>query len=188
MSMRALPCLLALVLGVGAALLVSCGGTSGQIPAGDASQLKGHLDQVDAAVAQRNCPAADSALQQARRDLASLDNKGTAVDGRLRSRLRDGVEKLDAQANMECEQDATTTTTTVATTTTEVPTQTAPPEPVPTQTETTSVPTAPTEPPTDTTTVPVPPVSTTTTPKGTGGITPDPGALGDGGNPPGNAP
>jgi len=157
---------------VGAALLVSCGGTSGQIPAGDASQLKGHLDQVDAAVAQRNCPAADSALQQARRDLASLDNKGTAVDGRLRSRLRDGVEKLDAQANMECEQDAPTT----------------PPEPVPTQTETTSVPTAPTEPPTDTTTVPVPPVSTTTTPKGTGGITPDPGALGDGGNPPGNAP
>lgn len=177
MRMRALPCVLALLLGVGAALLVSCGGSSGQIPANDAAQLKGHLDEIGAAVAQRHCQAADAALSRARSDLTNLDDMGTKIDGRLRSRLRDGVDKLERRATVECKPATETTTQTIETTSTAVPTQTVPTVSVPTETTTA---TTPTQPPPDTTTTPVPP-TTTITPGGTGGIPSDPG----GGVPPG---
>ena len=69
---RVLPHLLAAVLGVSAALLAACGSTtSGGVPQGDASVLKGQLEDVRQRVADGQCGGLSGQL----RDV------DTAIDG-----------------------------------------------------------------------------------------------------------
>jgi hypothetical protein len=184
------------VLGVGAALLVACGGTTKLIPAQNASQLTTDFDLVASAVAAGHCgPTLTTAIAQTRSDLASLP---TTIDPRLASALQAGARTLTQRAQVECTQQSTTTTPTTTTPTTTTPTTTTPTTTTPTTTTptitlttpTTTTPTTTT--PTDTTTT----GSTPTTPvPDNGGGTPAPngstggpaggtagGTLGGGGN------
>jgi hypothetical protein len=163
---QALPYLLAFVLGLGAAGLAACGGKTNpaMIPASNASELRGHLDDVLSAIDSEDCTGAQRAIDQVRSDLQSLPS-GTSQ--RLQDRLKEGADKLATQAAKEC-QATTTTATTATTTTTTIPTTT---------TETTTTDTVPTTtttettPPITTTTETTPPITTTTPPSDPGGVT-----------------
>ena len=152
---QALPYLLAFVLGLGTAGLAACGGKENpaMLPAANASELKGHLDDVLAAIESEECGDTRRALAQVRADLESLPSR---TSERLQARLREAVSELDDQAAKECVGTTATETTT---------TETAPPvttETVPTVT-TTTVPTTPPE--TTPTTTPTTPTTTPTTPQ-----------------------
>jgi cell division protein FtsN len=168
MSMRpALPFLLALVLGVSAALLVACGSSASDrkklIPPRSADRLKTALSDVRSAVDSGNCTSAERAIARARGVLVNLPS---AVDAQLVARLRQGIDNLQKIAPNECKQHQTTSTATTTQTTT-------PPATTPTTatTDTTTTPTTPTTATTDTTTTPTtgttttaPPATTTTAP------------------------
>jgi len=156
---RALPYLLAFGLGIGSAVgLAACGGKTNpaMIPAANADQLRGDLDDVLSAIDSHDCNDAGKAIDQVRSDLVELP-PGTSK--RLRERLDEGVGRLSKQADEECKPKTTSTETTTPTITETVPTTTTPAT-VPTTT-------TPTE---TTTTPPVPTTPTTTTPPAT---TPD---------------
>ena len=158
---RALPYLLALVLGVAAALAVGCGSRSNLIPSSDAQALKNDLAQVKQAVGGGDCGAAEAALSRARRDALALP---PTVDRRLRRRINQFIAALAQSVPRDCQNPTTTDTTptdTTPTTTETTPTTTAT---TPTTTETTPTTTTPTT-PTDTT----PPTTDTTPSDGTGG-------------------
>jgi len=162
---KALPFVLAFVLGLGAAGLAACGAKTNpaMIPADNAAELQDHLDEVLQAIDSEDCGDAGRAIEQVRSDLRSLPS-GTSQ--RLQERLEEGVAKLAEQADEEC-QETTTTTETKTTTTETLPTtttETVPPETVPPET-------TPTTPPETTPTTPTtPPETTPTTPPDTGGV------------------
>ncbi len=178
MSMRsALPLLLALVLGVCTAVLAACGSSSDDrkqfIPPRSAARLSNALSDVRSAVADGNCETAARAIARARGVLVNLPS---AVDDRLVSRLRQGINNLEKVAPEECQknQDTTSTETTTETTT---PTETNT-TPTTATTDTTTTPTATTDttttPTTTTGTTTVPPATTTTAPADTSGGTTTP--------------
>jgi hypothetical protein len=137
------------VLGVAAALLVACGGSNQKLlPPVSADRVKNHLAEIRQALDQQDCPKAEAGVRSLYSDLARIPN---TVDRRLRTRLREGIDKLSARVPTDCQQ-PTTTTDTVPTTTTTVPT-----------TETTPPDTTTTTTPTDTTTTTTPTDTTTTT-------------------------
>jgi cell division septation protein DedD len=164
--------LVASVLGVGAALLVSCG-TSGKglIPTGNAGPLQSDFEAVarDAQNGNGRCTATEAAIAKTEQDFGALP---AMVDAGLRSRLREGITNLRTHALEVCAQplpQATVTTTAPRTTTSTQTTSTTP-----TVTQTTPTQTAP----------------TTSTPTTTGpGGTPAPGseASPGAGNEPGGA-
>jgi hypothetical protein len=158
---RAVPYLVAALLGVGAALLAACGSTtSGGVPQGDGAVLKGQLEDVRQRVAAGQCDGLSSQL----RDVdGAIDGLPQSVDARLVSALRKGSDRLQGTAVSDCntnhlkaQAETTTTPTLTDTTPTETDTTTVPPD-----TTTTPPPTATTPPdttPPDTTTVvPEPP-------------------------------
>jgi len=155
--------LLAGLLGVAAALLVSCG-SSGKnlIPVGDAGPLQSDFESVRQAAENGNgsCAATEEALLKTDQDFGALPS---TVDAGLRNTLRQGITNLRARALVLCAQPLaqTTTTSTAPTTTTSTPTITA----TPTVTQ-----------PTSTTTTPAPATTTTPTTSSPGGGTPAPGA------------
>jgi hypothetical protein len=156
---RTLPYLLALVLGVGAALLAACGQTTrGGIPAADASGLKRQLDNVRQRVADGRC---DQLAGQLREVNNRIDELPRSVDARLVKALRNGADRLQRRAVEDCNANSVPTETQTTPTVTEtVPTQTetAPPETTTTPPETTTTPPdTTTSPPPPTTTEPVPP-------------------------------
>ncbi len=161
MSMRrGLPHLVALVLGIAAALLAACGSsTKGGIPQADASDIKSQLEDVRSRVADGNC---DELPGQLRQVSSAIDALPRSVDNRLVSALRDGADRLQGRAVQDCNDNNTPTETqTTAPPPQTVPTatQTQPPPETTTDTapaETTTEPPATTEPPTATVT-PVPP-------------------------------
>jgi len=145
--LRALPYAIALLLGVGAAVLSACGeSTRGGIPAADASDLKSQLEDVRQRVADGRCDELDGQLRQV--DTA-IDDLPRSVAARLVKALRDGADRLQRSAVEECNANRVQTQTETAPDVTE----TTPSETTPTETETT--------PPQTTTT---PPETTTTTP------------------------
>jgi hypothetical protein len=157
---RALPYVLAFVLGLGAAGLAACGGRTNpaMIPAANADQLNGDLDDVAAALDSHDCTQSGRAVAQVRSDLLELPS-GTSR--RLLARLQEGVAKLSEQSAKECQAKTTSTATTQTATTvatTTVPTTTAPVTVPTTTTPTTTTPTT-----TQTT--------ATTPPDDTGGVT-----------------
>jgi TolA-binding protein len=150
---RTLPYLLALLLGVGAALLAACGETTrGGIPAADASGLKRQLENVRQRVADGRC---DELADQLREVNTRIDELPRSVDARLVHALRDGADRLQRRAVEDCNANNVPTQTETTPTVTETP---------PTQTETTPLETT-TTPPLDTTTTP--PDTTTTPPETT---------------------
>ena len=157
---RALPYVLAFVLGLGAAGLAACGGRTNpaMIPAASADQLKGDLDDVVAALDSHDCTQSDRAVAQVRSDLLELPS-GTSR--RLLDRLQEGVARLSEQSARECQAKTTSTETTE--TTTSVPTTTVPTTTTPVTVPTTTTPTTTT--PTTTQTTATPP------PDNTGGVT-----------------
>ena len=121
---RLLPALLALLLGVGAALLVACGGgTKGGLPAASAGDLKSEFEDIQQAVDDGRC---DDVPGQLRQVDERIDELPGTVDERLQQRLRDASEGLHGLAADECNDREATTTTPTQTQTTE--TQEAPPE------------------------------------------------------------
>jgi hypothetical protein len=150
------------LLGVAAALLISCSGSgTGLIPTGNAGPLQSDFEAVAQAAesGDGSCDTTESALLKTEQDFAALP---ASVDTGLRNTLHRGIENLRTRALALCAQplpQATATTSTPKTTTSTTSTTTTP-----TVTQTTSTQ------PTPTTSTP-----TTTSP---GGGTPAPGSEG----------
>ena len=177
---RALPYVLAAVLGVSAALLAACGSsTSGGVPQGDASVLKGQLEDVRQRVADGQCEGLSGQL----RDVdTAIDGLPRSVDARLVSALRRGSDRLQRTAIADCNLNNTPTQTETQTTTTPTETATTPTETTTVPPETTTTPPATTTTPPATTTTPPPtttPVPTTPAP-----VPPPPVVSPGGGTPP----
>ncbi len=145
------------LLGLSAAVLVSCGSSSsGLIPAESAGPLRGDFEAVAKAAqaGNGNCAATTAAINKTERDFAALPS---AIDAGLRRTLSRGISNLRERALELCAQPLAQTTTTNAprpTTTTSTKTQTS---------------TTPTTPSTPTPTTPATPTTPTTTPNNGGG-------------------
>ncbi|MGO9322759.1 MAG: hypothetical protein ACLQBY_18415 [Solirubrobacteraceae bacterium] len=154
---------LAGALGIAAALLVSCGGSSAKlIPVADAGPLQSDFETVaqDAEAGNGGCSTTEAAILKTEHDFGALP---ASVDSGLRQTLRQGIENLRARALVLCAQPLAQTT---PTSTTQKPTTS-------TRTSTsTSTSTATTPATTPTSTTP----STTPTSTSPGGGTPAPGA------------
>lgn len=151
---------LAVILGVLAGLLISCGGSGkGLIPVADAGPLQSDFEAVAQAAenGDGSCASTESALLKTEQDFAALP---PSVDSGLRNTIRQGIENLRKQALELCTQPRPQSTVTTPNTTTST-TSTAT---TPTETQTT---------PTETQT------TTTPSPSGPGGGTPAPGEEGE---------
>ena len=157
-----LPALLATAaLGV---VFAGCGDddTGDPIPADKAQTLASQLDAVQQNVNQDECADAQTAVNQARSTVDTLDDNGVGSD--VQDALGDGVDNLGDLVSQECEEEVETTPETI---------------PEPTVTETIPEPTT-----TETTPEPAPEPTTTTPPPTTeepdesdGGAQFDPDAL-----------
>jgi len=150
---------LAGLLGICAAVLVSCGSsTSGLIPAGSAGPLQNDFEAVAKAAqaGNGNCTATTAAINKTEQDFAALPS---SINAGLRSRLNQGISNLRERALTLCAEPTTPTTTTStqrttpATTTPTKPQTSTPPATTPTPTP----PTPATTPTTPTTPTPPPP-------------------------------
>jgi hypothetical protein len=156
---RLLRVALAALLGVTAALLISCSSSGkGLIPLSNAGPLQSDFEAVAQAAenGDGDCGATESALLKTDQDFSALP---ASVDAGLRKTLHTGIENLRSRSLALCAQplpQATVTTTTPKTTTSTTTT-------TPTTTETQT---------TDTQTTPAP---ETSEPSGPGGGTPAPG-------------
>ena len=172
---RTLPCLLALLLGVGAALLAACGETTrGGIPAADAAGLKRQLEDVRERVADGRCEELSEQLRDVNTD---IDDLPRSVDVRLVQALRDGADRLQRRAVEDCNANSVPTETETAPAVTETApteTETAPPETTTTPPETTTTPpeTTPVPPPPPTVEPVPPPEPPAPPPASPGGGTP----------------
>ena len=149
----------AALLGVVAAVLVSCGSSgTGLIPSASAGPLQSDFEAVARAAAAGNgsCAATESALGKTEQDFLALP---ASIDKGLHTRLQEGISNLRRRALAMCIQRTPTATSTVETQTT---------------TTTTSTETAPTT-TTSTTTTPTVETPPTTTPTNPGGGTEAPG-------------
>jgi hypothetical protein len=160
---RALPHLLALLLGVAAALVVGCGDRSNLIPCDAANDIKDQLATVQQAVDSGDCAAALAAIDRAS---ARYQELPSSVDERLKKRIGDGIRALRRTAPTDC-QNAKTQTETTQTETTPTVTETVPTVTETTPTETVPPATTPTETtPTETVPSETTPQTTSTTPNG----------------------
>ncbi len=140
----------AALLGVAAAVLVSCGSSgTGLIPSASAGPLQKDFEAVAETASSGNgsCAATESALGKTEQDFLALP---ASIDRGLHARLQEGISNLRKRALAMCIQPnptATATTETQTTTTqTTTSTETAPPTP----TATTTTPTTQTTPTTPT--------------------------------------
>jgi hypothetical protein len=152
------------VCGVLASVAIGCGADrSNLIPGQRASDLTGQLDDIKADIDAGACDGLSAKVDRFHDDATGLPN---TVDARLRRRINDGVQSLQAHALNDCRAAADSKSRTETTDTT---TETTPTETTPADTGTT------TEPPADTVTIP----PTATDPG------PDPGDGTDNGGTPG---
>lgn len=134
------------VLGASAALLVSCGASSGKlIPVADSEPLQKDFEEVAHAAesGRGSCASTETAIRKAEADYGALP---ASLDAGLRRRLREGIDKLRADALELCVQPGSSTQTTTATpppTTATTPTTTQPPTTQTTPTTTTPTTTSP---------------------------------------------
>jgi hypothetical protein len=143
--------LLACVLGVSAAMLVSCSSSNTKlIPLADSSSLQGDFETVAHAAenADGNCSTTEGALLKTEQDYEALP---TSVDAGLRDRMREGITKLREDALSRCQEQSATSsskTTSTSKTTTPTKTQTTPTTSTPTsETQTTPATSTPSETP-----------------------------------------
>jgi len=154
--------MLACLLGVAAALLVSCGGSSAKlIPTADAGPLQSDFETIaqDAEAGNGSCTTTEAAILKTEQDFSALP---VSVDSGLRQTLRQGIENLRTRALVLCAQPLAQTAATNTTAKTTTTNTTTPP----------TTTTATTPPTTTTTTTPPSTTPTSTTP---GGGTPAPG-------------
>jgi hypothetical protein len=187
MTMRRLTALLpAALLGVGAAVLVSCGGSgAGLIPAQNAGPLLSDFQAVERAALKGSgdCAQTETALSATEHDFQALP---ASVDAGLHGRLQEGISNLRKRALEMCAQPLaqntttgeSTSTSTTSTTSSLSTTKTAPP-PSSSTTETPTTPSSTTPPGTSTTSTGTTPGATQTS--GTeGGTAPGVGAGSEG--------
>jgi hypothetical protein len=165
---------IACLLGLAAALLISCGSSgAGLIPAGNAGPLQSDFEEIASAAQSGNgsCSATEAAILKTERDFRALP---ASINAALSSKLREGIANLRTRALTLCAQPLAQPTVTTTTPTT---TQTTPTQTTPTTTQTTPTQTTPTQ--------------TTPTTTGPGGGTPAPGGEsapgGQGGSEPGSS-
>jgi hypothetical protein len=144
---------LAGALGIAAALLVSCGGSSAKlIPLADAGPLQSDFETIaqDAEAGNGSCSATESAVLKTEQDFTSLP---ASVDSGLRQTLRQGIENLRARALALCAQPLaqTSLTNTTPKTTTSTTTPTTTTNTTTSSTETVETPSTPSTTPTTTT-------------------------------------
>ncbi len=118
---------LAALLGLAAALLVSCGSSSDKlIPVASSGPLQSDFETVaqDAEAGNGNCAVTERAILKTEQDFDALP---AALDGGLRETLRQGIQNLRARALALCAQPLvqTTPTTTIPKTTTSTATDPA---------------------------------------------------------------
>ncbi|HWC26680.1 MAG TPA: hypothetical protein VG474_08865 [Solirubrobacteraceae bacterium] len=135
---RTISSVLALLLGVGAALLAACGSnTTAGIPAASADDLKSQIEDVQQAVDDGRCSDVPGQLRQVDE---RIDRLPPSTDDQLERSLRDGAETLRGVAVEECDETPTETTTTeelpAETTTAPAETTTQPAETTTTETST----------------------------------------------------
>src|SRR4051812_33166890 len=134
-----LPYLLALGLGVAAALVLGCGqDRSNLIPPANAQALIARLDAVRTALDSGRCAGIGELVAQAKASAGTLD---ASVDRRLRARINQGIRALERRAPADCEEAVTTapetqteTIPTVTIQTDTTPTATVPTDTTPTAT------------------------------------------------------
>jgi hypothetical protein len=127
----------ALLLGVAAAVLVSCGSSgAGLIPAADAGPLEKDFEAVTQAaeVGNGSCVETESALGKTEQDFLRLPE---SIDKGLRARLEQGIGNLHKRALEMCAEPSAGSTTTTGTQKTTTGTATTPPNTTSTQTTTT---------------------------------------------------
>lgn len=138
-----------------AVALAGCG-SSNLLDGSSAEDLQASISRVEQAVRDGRC---EQAMAAATEGLKRVEALPSSVDGKLRSRLRQGFEELEQRIPSDCNARETTTTEPPPTTTDAEPPATTDVEPPPTTTETptetTPTETTPTAPP-DTTTDEVP--------------------------------
>jgi hypothetical protein len=170
------------LLGLAAALLVSCGGSGkGLIPTGDAGPLQSDFEAVARAAenGDGSCTATAEAIRKTEQDFSALP---TSVDAGLRRTLERGISNLRSRALSLCAQPLAQTTTTSASPsqTTSTPATTTPTVTQTTSTQTTPTITTPTTPATSSpgggTPAPIP------TPEGSPGVGGPQGGTGAGEN------
>ncbi|HEY3828528.1 MAG TPA: hypothetical protein VGL57_04975 [Solirubrobacteraceae bacterium] len=135
----------AALLGVGAALLVSCGSSGkGLIPLKYAGPLQGDFQAVLQAAQEGDgsCTVTVVRIRKTEHDLQELP---TTVDSGLRSRLAEGVANLSSHARELCAQPLAQSTTTSTTTTSAPPATTQTPS-TPSTPSTPTTGTAPSQP------------------------------------------
>ena len=147
----------ALFAGLIALLAVSvaaCGSSSGLLSGQQASSLRAGLDQINNALNQHDCSAAQSETVALK---SRVENLPSSVNGTVRSSLTQAANKLEALVSRDCApvstntqpQTTPTTTTTITTTSTTPPPPKKKPKPhttpatTPTQTGTTTTGTTP---------------------------------------------
>jgi hypothetical protein len=178
-----LPHLVALLLGVAAAVAVGCGDRSNLIPASKANAMEQQLADIKARIDQGDCNGITADVRRFR--TAVTDGLSSKVDRELRQRLRQGADSLADHAATDCAAVRNGLTQTTETTDTQT-TETAPTETATVETTTTPTTTTPTT-TTPTTTTPTTTEPSTATPEGTtdgtadngngGVITPDDGTV-----------
>jgi hypothetical protein len=139
--------LISALLGVSAALLVSCGASSNKlIPVANSEPLQKDFEEVARAAeaGHGSCTATEATIAKAESDFQALP---ASIDNGLRNRLHEGITKLHNDALELCAQPPTSTTSSVTAPTTTTPTTTTPTTTVPT----TTTPTTATTPTTGTT-------------------------------------
>jgi hypothetical protein len=150
MSLRHSPrILLAGMLGLAVALLVSCGGSSDKlIPTADAGPLQSDFETVaqDAEAGNGGCSVTERAILKTEQDFDALP---ATLDTGLHETLRQGIENLRARALVLCAQPLAQTTPT--STTPKTTTSTATTTPATTTPATTPTSTTPSTTPTSTT-------------------------------------
>jgi hypothetical protein len=153
---RAVPLVLAFVLGLAAAFAASCtNGVKGGLPQSNADELKSQIADVQEFVDRGDCDGIDGQLRQVR---DAIDNLPGSTDAKLVANLRQGADQLQSTAIAACNSRTETQTQTQTepqqTVTEAIPTVTQTVPTTPQTTPTTPPETTPTVPPETTPTVP----------------------------------
>jgi len=131
------------LLGAAPALALSCGSSTGLIPAAYAGPLQSDFEEVArlARAGNGSCGATAAAIRKTERDFQRLP---ATIDRGLRLHLEEGIANLRERAQVECAQPSTTSATaTSALTTSAPPTTTTAPTTTTTNTTTTTTSTSP---------------------------------------------